>query len=67
MLTADDAMALDVLDFHWGQAYDLAVAHAGWIARRLDNGRALVAPSPGVLRALIVRDYIADPVKREVA
>jgi hypothetical protein len=59
--------ALDELDFHWGDAYDLAVTRAGWIAKRLDNQRALVADTPGELRGLIIADYTARPVPREAA
>lgn len=59
--------ALDVLDFHWGAAYDLAVTRTGWVAKRLDNGRPLVAATPGELRDLIIADYTAQPVARGVA
>jgi hypothetical protein len=58
--------ALRELDFHWGEAYDLAVTRAGWVAKRLDNGRPLVAGSPGELRDLIIRDYTAQPVPRNL-
>jgi hypothetical protein len=54
--------ALNDLDFHWGESYDLAVTRAGWVAKRLDNGRALVAGSPAELGALITEDYAAQPV-----
>jgi hypothetical protein len=57
--------ALDDLDWHWGQVYDLAVTRAGWVAKRLDNNRALVADSPEGLRELIWADYAAEPVSRE--
>jgi hypothetical protein len=50
------AAALNDLDRRWGEAYDLAVTRAGWIAKRLGNGRALVAGSPAELRALITAD-----------
>ena len=56
--------ALDDLDWHWGESYDLAVTRAGWVAKRLDNNRALVAGSPEELRALILADYAAEPVAR---
>jgi hypothetical protein len=65
MATQSRMDALDVLDFHWGAAYDLAVTRAGWVAKRLDNGRPLVAASPGELRDLIIGDYTAQPVPRE--
>ena len=59
------AAALNDLDWHWGEAYDLAVTRAGWVAKRLDNNRALVAGSPEELRALILADYTAEPVARD--
>ncbi len=57
--------ALNDLDWHWGESYDLAVTRAGWVAKRLDNNRALVAGSPEELRALILADYAAEPVARD--
>ena len=57
--------ALNDLDWHWGESYDLAVTRAGWVAKRLDNNRALVAGSPEELRALILADYTAEPVARD--
>ena len=60
------AAALNDLDWHWGGAYDLAVTRAGWVAKRLDNNRALVvASSPEELRTLIQADYGAEPVSRD--
>jgi hypothetical protein len=59
--------ALNDLDGHWGDTYDLAVTAAGWVAMRLDTGRFLVAASPGELRVLIVADYAAVPVPRDPA
>jgi hypothetical protein len=70
MITAEArrarAAALRELDHHWGGAYDLAVTRAGWVARRLDDGRALCAGDPERLRALIITDYSAHPVPRDV-
>jgi hypothetical protein len=51
---------LDELDEHWGEDYDLAVTSAGWVAKRLDNGRALVAANPGKLQTLIAADSEAS-------
>jgi hypothetical protein len=59
--------ALDDLDDHWGEAYDIEVTRAGWVAKRLDNGRALAASGPEELRELITEDYGAQPVSREAA
>lgn len=66
-MTMQTQTALDDLSWHWGEAYDLAVTRAGWIAKRLDNGRALVAASPSGLRELIIGDYAAQPVPRDLA
>jgi hypothetical protein len=66
-LCAQDSADLEDLSWNWGGAYDLAVTRAGWVAKRLDNGRALVAASAGELRELIVADYAAEPVSRECA
>jgi hypothetical protein len=60
-----ESRALDDLDGRWGGAYDLAVTRSGWVAKRLDNNRALVADSPEGLRELIGADYAAEPVSRE--
>jgi hypothetical protein len=57
--------ALNDLDYHWGEAYDLAVTRAGWVAKRRDNNRALVGESPEELRALILADDTAWPVARD--
>ena len=66
-LRAEDKAELEDLSWNWGRAYDLAVTRAGWVAKRLDNGRALVAASAGDLRDLIVADHAAEPVSREGA
>ena len=42
-LTAEQAASLRDLGWHWGEVYDIAVTRAGWVAKRLDNKRALVA------------------------
>jgi hypothetical protein len=53
------------LDARWGDLYDLAVTRDGWIAKRLDNNRPLLAGTPAELRRKIVADYNAQPVPRE--
>jgi hypothetical protein len=60
------AAALNDLDWQWGEAYDLAITGASWVAKRLDNGRSLKASSPAELHALIVADYAATPVPRHL-
>jgi hypothetical protein len=59
--------ALNDLDGRWGEAYDLAVTGDGWVARRLDNGRSLVASCPAELRALITADDRAETAARAAA
>ncbi|HEY0786464.1 MAG TPA: hypothetical protein VGD62_11370 [Acidobacteriaceae bacterium] len=56
MAVVDRQAGLNWLDSQWGEAYDLAVTAAGWVAKRLDNGNALVADSPGKLQTLIAAD-----------
>jgi hypothetical protein len=63
-MTMQTRRALDDLSWNWGEAYDLAVTRSGWVAKRLDNNRALVACGPGKLRELIIADYTAEPVSR---
>jgi hypothetical protein len=58
----DRQAGLNWLDSQWGEGYDLAVTAAGWIAKRLDNGNALVADSPGKLHTLIAEDQRVVPV-----
>ena len=58
--------ALADLDFHWGGAYEIAAGAGGWVARRQDDGRPLIAGSPDELRALILADYSARPVPRDL-
>jgi hypothetical protein len=56
-MSAYQQAELDRLDRLWGEDYDLAVTSAGWVAKRLDNGRALVAANPGKLHTLIAADH----------
>lgn len=51
--------ALRDLDERWGEAYDIAITRAGWIAKRLDDGRPLVASGPEGLCELIRADDTA--------
>jgi hypothetical protein len=55
-MTSTAVTQLNWLDSQWGEDYDLAVTAAGWAAKRLDSGNALVADSPGKLQALIASD-----------
>jgi hypothetical protein len=59
--------ALNELKFHWGSAYHLAVVGGVCTARRKDGrGGALTSPVPEGLRLLIVADYTAMPVPRDL-
>ena len=60
---ADRQAGLNWLDSQWGEAYDLAVTAAGWVAKRLDNGNALMADSAGKLHTLIAADHGESPVR----
>jgi hypothetical protein len=65
MMTHEQRQKMEYLDWNWGEAYDLAIIPDGWVAKRLDNNRALLSGSPEGLRDLIVVDYTAEPVARE--
>jgi hypothetical protein len=62
-MTATAVAGLNWLDAQWGEEYDLAVTTAGWVAKRLDNGNALVADSPGKLQTLIASDHGKERVR----
>lgn len=62
MAVADRQAGLNWLDSQWGEDYDLAVTAAGWVAKRLDNGNALVADGPRKLHTLIAADQGVVPV-----
>jgi hypothetical protein len=57
-------VALEALDWHWGDAYEITEACGVWRAVRRDNQRTLVATAPEDLRDLIRKDYNARPVPR---
>jgi hypothetical protein len=55
------------LRWHWSGAYRIEHPRPDrWTARRLDDGQALVAATPGQLRDLIMRDYFTRPVPRDL-
>jgi hypothetical protein len=58
--------ALQGLQFHWGSAYLITGAAGHWIAMRRDNGQTLSASSPDELHTLIIEDYEARPVARDL-
>lgn len=57
-------VALEALDWHWGEAYEISEAAGTWRAVRRDNGRALIATAAADLRDLILADYVKEPVPR---
>ncbi len=62
-----DGGALEELRFHWGEAYDIAIAGGMWTARRRDGrGGTLASPLPEGLLVLIRADYAAMPVPRDL-
>jgi hypothetical protein len=63
-LTMQALAALDELSAQWGERYDIAVTGAGWVAKRLDNGRPLAARDPDGLRELLRADDTAEPASR---
>ena len=62
-----DAGALAELEFHWGSAYHLAVIDGVYTAQRRDGkGGTLTDPFPEGMRLLILADYAAMPVPRDL-
>ncbi len=57
---------LEELEFHWGDAYEVAVADGMWTARRRDGKGTLADPLPEGLHAKVAADYGADPVPRDL-
>jgi hypothetical protein len=68
-MTADEPPqdALGRLQWTWGSAYQITGAADRWVARRSDTGRLLNSDSPEGLQRLLIKDYEAEPVPREVA
>jgi hypothetical protein len=59
--------ALEDLEFHWGSAYDIAIARGIWTATRRDGrGGTLTDPLPEGLRLRVQADYAAMPVPRDL-
>jgi hypothetical protein len=59
----DWAPLLDSLRFNWDEAYLISFTQPDkWAAERRDTGDTLSAPTPLGLRALIIADYLAQPV-----
>jgi hypothetical protein len=54
------------LRWHWGGAYVISGTIGRWRAERRDNRRVLTAEGPEMLRALIIADYRAKPVPRDL-
>jgi hypothetical protein len=61
-----DEEALDMLRFHWGDAYEIEVSGGRWRARRRDGiGGWSDAADPDGLGWAIAADYAAKPVPRD--
>jgi hypothetical protein len=59
-------LAIEALQWHWGEAYEITVAGGEWTAVRRDgHGEPLRAAGPERLRELILADYTAAPVPRD--
>jgi hypothetical protein len=56
--------ALEALEWHWGDAYEITEASGVWRAVRRDNQRTIVATEAHDLRDLILADYTKEPVPR---
>ena len=59
--------ALADLQWNWGSAYLITGMSGHWLAQRRDNGRTLKASGPDALRELMIEDYRARPVPRDIA
>ena len=63
----DDAGELEELIFHWGDAYEIAVADGVFTATGRDGrGGSLADASPEGLLRQIRADYAATPVARSM-
>jgi hypothetical protein len=59
--------ALASLRWNWEEAYVITRPREGlWVAQRRDNRETLRSDSPFGLRELIIADYSARPVPREL-
>ncbi len=64
---AAEAGQLEEFEFHWGSAYDIGFGGGTWTARRRDGkGGTLADTRPEGLHRLIMADYAADPVPRDL-
>jgi hypothetical protein len=67
-MMSDWAGPLKALRWHWGSAYSISFSEPDvWTAQRRDNRATLRADDPEGLRDLILSDYSANPVSRQVA
>ena len=58
---------LGALQWHWGSAYVISCHRADlWMARRRDTRETLRAETPLGLRDMIIADYTARPVSRDL-
>lgn len=64
-ISKEDQTALNVLRWHWDEAYEISIVNDLWVARRKDNGRIVQAADPTRLRDKIIKDYSRQPVPRD--
>jgi hypothetical protein len=63
-----DEVALESLAWHWGEAYAVSRPEPDvWLAQRRDTREMLRAGSAEELRDVILADYVARPVSRDVS
>ncbi len=55
---------LDLLRWHWGAFYEIAIDGPIWRAKRRDDGTVLATGTSAQLRLLLSSDYAARPVPR---
>ena len=59
--------ALADLQWNWRGAYLITGMSGHWLAQRRDDGQTLSASGPEELRELMIEDYAARPVPRDIA
>ena len=64
-MTGEPGVALESLDWEWGDAYLICYARDQWAALRRDTRRFLTADTLDELAGRIDADYAAHPVPRE--
>lgn len=66
-MNSDWDKPLEALWWHWGEAYVICRPEPGvWIAERRDTHETIRSDTPLGLRDLIIKDYTARPVSRDL-